>query len=116
MAELGTFVLVSSMAVGAVPVAAEDCLVLGAGLCCVHTVDPACPTPFHGRGITPVGAIAVAAVELLYTGNPAVDENVMLSLVPVGHSWDDLSKIWCVLRSLSEVTVANDGQPGVVAR
>ena len=58
--------------------------------------------------------MAVAAV-VLDAGNPAVDEYVMLGLVPVDHDRDDLSEIQRILRSLGEIIIADDGQPEVIA-
>ena len=75
--ELGAFAFISRVAIGTMPVAAEDRLLFRAGLRRVHTVDPSRPAPFLGCGLTPIGAMAVTAVTLLDAGNPAVHENVM---------------------------------------
>ena len=107
--------LIPAVAVGAMPVAAEDGLVLGTGLRRVHAVNPPRPMPFRRRSLAPVGAVAEAAVTLLNAGNPAMDENVVLGLVVVDHGWDDLPIIRRVLRSLGEIIVAHDSQSRIVS-
>ena len=94
---------------------AEDRLLFPAGLCRIHAVTPPRPAPSLGCGLAPVGAVAEAAVALLNTGNPAVDENVVLGLVPVDHGRDDLLEIRRVLCRFGEINVADDSQPGVKA-
>ena len=47
--ELGAAVLIDGMAIGAMPVAAEDRLFLQAGLGRVHAVTPPRPAPFRSR-------------------------------------------------------------------
>ena len=96
--------------------AAEDGLVLGTGLRRVHAVDPARSMPFRGRSLAPIGAVAIAAVALLKTGNPAMHKNIMRGLIIVYHRRDDLSIIGCVLCRLGEIKIADDSQPGVIAR
>ena len=98
--ELGAFAFISRVAIGTMPVAAEDRLLFRAGLRRVHPVYPPRPAPFFGRGLAPVGAMAVTAVTLLDAGNPAVHENVMRGLIIVYHRRNDLSIIGCVLRRL----------------
>jgi len=81
--ELGTFVFIPRVAVGTMPMAAEDRLLFRAGLRRVHPVTPPRPTPFPGCGLAPIGAMAVAAFALLDAGNPTVLENIMRGLIIV---------------------------------
>ena len=113
--ELGTFVFIPRVAVGTMPVAAEDRLFFCAGLRCVHPVTPPRPAPFLGCGLAPIGAVAVTAVALLNAGNPAVHENIMRGLIIVYHRRDDLAIIGCVLCRLGEIEITDDGQPRVIA-
>ena len=96
--------------------ATEDCLFLHAGLRCVHPVIPPGVAPALRSGLPPVGVIAVAAVALTNAGDPAVDKNVVRGLIIVYHRRNDLSIIGCVLRRLGEIEMADEGQPGVIAR
>ena len=40
----------------------------------------------------------------------------MRGLIIVYHRRDDLSIIGCVLRRLGEIVIADEGQPGIIAR
>ena len=113
--ELGAAVLIDGMAIGAMPVAAEDRLFLQAGLGRVHAVTPPRPAPFRLRGLPPVGAIAAAAVCLLKAGDPAVHEDIALGLVVLPGRGDDLSVIGRVLRRGGKGQIVLQGLRLVIA-
>jgi len=89
-AELRAFPLVLAVAVGAMPVPTKDRFLLHAGLRCVHPVIPPGIAPAFRTGLPPVRVIAVAAVAFTNAGDPAVDENVVRSLIVVNGYRDNL--------------------------
>lgn len=114
-AEFRSLLLVLRMSIRSVPMATYDRLAFHTGLCGVHTIDPPCLRPSRGACMPPACIIVVLAV-FIDTGNPAVDEDIVLSLEGVQHGRNNLPGVRRSLCSIGKVKSPDTCHCRIIAR